>query len=118
MAENGLMQRFSNPKIRKDLPKFEVGNTVQVDYRIAEEDKERVQPFVGVIIAFHRGMNNLNATFTVRKEIREFAVERKFALHSPKIEKITVLKKGVVRRAKLYYMRKLSGKAARLNEKK
>ncbi len=113
-----LLTKFSSQWIRKDLPRFEVGNTVQIDYRIVEEDKERIQPFVGLVIAFHRGFNNLDATFTVRKEVREFAVERKFALHSPRIDKITVLKKGYVRRAKLYYMRKLSGKAARLSEKK
>lgn len=118
MNENNLLVKFSSQKIRKDLQSFEIGNTIQIDYRIVEEDKERIQPFVGLVIALHRGANNLNATFTVRKEIREFAVERTFPLHSPKIEKITILKKGKVRRAKLYYIRKLSGKAARLNEKK
>ena len=118
MSENSLLVKFSKQKLREDLQPFEIGNTIQVDYRIVEEDKERIQPFVGLVIASHRGAKNLNATFTVRKEVREFAVERTFPLHSPKIEKITILKRGKVRRAKLYYMRKLSGKAARLNEKK
>ena len=118
MKYNNLLQEFSKQRIRTDISKFEIGNTIQVDYRILEEDKERIQSFVGLVIAFHRGFKNLNASFTVRKEIREFAVERQFPLHSPKIEKITVLKKGNVRRAALYYMRNLSGKAARLSEKK
>ena len=115
---NPLLQKFSQNLLQKDITKFEIGSTVKVNYRIIEGDKERIQPFVGVVIALHRGFNNLNATFTVRKESRGFAVERKFSLHSPKIESIVVQKRGVVRRAKLYYLRKLSGKASRLSEKK
>lgn len=100
------------------ITKFEVGNIIKINYRIVEGEKERIQPFIGVVISFHRGFNNISATFTVRKEDRGFAVERKFALYSPKIESITILKRGVVRRAKLYYLKKLTGKAARLREKK
>ncbi len=114
---NPILQNFSKKLIREDLLKFEVGNTVQVNYRIVEGEKQRVQPFVGVVIAIHRGFNNLNGTFTVRRENRGFVVERKFPTHSPNIDSIKILKRGVVRRAKLYYLNKLSGKSARLADK-
>ena len=99
------------------MPKIEIGSTVQVNYRIVEGEKQRVQPFVGVVIAIHRGFNNLNGTFTVRRENRGFVVERNFPTHSPNIDSIKILKRGVVRRAKLYYLNKLSGKSARLKDK-
>ncbi len=114
---NQIIKDFSKKLIREDLQKFEIGNTVQVNYRIVEGEKSRVQPFVGVVTAIHRGFNNLNATFSVRRENRGFVVERKFPTHSPNIDSIKILKKGIVRRAKLYYLNKLSGKSARLADK-
>lgn len=101
----------------RELPAFEVGCTVRVFYRIIEGEKERIQPFEGVVIAKHLSPTNLKATFTVRKISAGFGVERIFPLHSPKIDSLKVLKRGVVRRSKLYYLRKLSGKAARIKEK-
>ena len=101
----------------KALPQFDVGCTVRVSYKIKEGDKERIQPFEGVVIAKHAGEKNLRATFTVRKVTQGYGVERVFPLHSPKIENIAVVRKGQVRRAKLYYLRNLFGKAARIKEK-
>ena len=114
---NPILQNFSKKLIREDLPKFGIGNTIQVNYRIVEGEKQRIQPFVGVVIAIHRGFNNLNGTFTVRRENHGFVVERKFPIHSPNINSIKLLKRGVVKRAKLYYLNKLSGKSARLKDK-
>lgn len=102
-------------QLRTDLPEFKAGDTVAVDYRIKEGEKVRVQRFEGVVIA-KRG-SGLNATFTVRKISGGIGVERIFPLHSPNIVKIQRLKEGRVRRAKLYYLRKLTGKAARIKEK-
>ena len=101
----------------RELPKFEVGCTVRVMYRIIEGEKERLQPFEGIVIAKHLGDKNAKATFTVRKVNSGYGVERILPLHSPKIDSLTVLKRGVVRRSKLYYLRKLTGKAARIKEK-
>lgn len=101
----------------KNLPKFEIGCTVRVDYKIKEGEKERVQPFEGIVIAKHFGDNNLKASFTVRKVSQGYGIERVFPLHSPRIENIKVLKHGRVRRAKLYYLRSRFGKAARIKEK-
>lgn len=101
----------------KDVPNIPIGSTVKVNYKIIEGDKERVQPFEGVVIARHLSEKNSKSTFTVRRVNQGYGVERIFPLHSPRIENIQVLKKGIVRRAKLYYLRKLSGKAARLKEK-
>ena len=100
----------------KDLPEFSPGDTISVHIKITEGDKERTQIFKGVVIQ-KRGAG-INATFTVRKISHGVGVERILMLHSPKISKIEVHKKGKVRRAKLYYLRKLKGKAARVKEKK
>ena len=94
-----------------------VGETVKVDYMIVEGDKERVQGFEGVVIAKHLGNHNSKATFTVRRVNQGYAVERVFPLHSPRIQCLRIVKRSKVRRAKLYYLRKLKGKAARLKEK-
>ena len=102
-------------QIRKDLPKFKPGDRVRVHVRVIEGDKERIQPFEGDVINM-RG-NGPNKTFTVRKISSGVGVERIFSFHSPKIAKIDVVKEGKVRRAKLFYLRKLSGKAARIREK-
>ncbi len=101
----------------KDVPSFEVGSTIQVKYKIKEGDKERIQPFEGVVIAKHFGEKNLKATFTVRKVSQGYGIERVFPLHSPRIEDIKVLKRGRVRRAKLYYLRGRFGKSARIKER-
>jgi large subunit ribosomal protein L19 len=103
-------------QIRLDLPPFRVGDTVRVYSRIKEGDKERVQVFKGVVIRRRKG--NTGATFTVRKVSYGVGVEKIFPVHSPTLDKIEVVSKGRVRRARLYYLRKLSGRAARLKEKR
>lgn len=103
-------------QIRLDLPPFRVGDTVRVYSRIKEGDKERVQVFKGAVIRKRKG--NTGATFTVRKVSYGVGVEKIFPLHSPTLDKIEVVSKGRVRRARLYYLRKLSGRAARLKEKR
>ncbi len=103
-------------QMKKDLPDFRAGDTVRVHVRIIEGDKERTQMFEGVVIRRANGRNR--ATFTVRKVSYEIGVERTFPIHSPRIGKIEVVSRGRVRRAKLYYLRKLSGKSARIKAKR
>ncbi len=103
-------------QIRTDLPKFNSGDHIKVHVRVIEGDKERIQPFEGDVISI-RGAG-ANKTFTVRKISSGVGVERIFHFSSPKIAKIDLLKQGNVRRAKLYYLRNLSGKAARIKTKK
>lgn len=103
--------------IREDLPSFRSGDTVNVGVKVVEGSKSRVQNFEGVVIAISSG-GGLDKTFTVRKISNGVGVERIFPLHSPNIDSIKVLKKGKVRRAKLYYLRELKGKAARIKERK
>jgi large subunit ribosomal protein L19 len=100
---------------RDDLPDFQAGDSVNVHYRVREGDKERIQQFEGVVIG--RKGRGANQTFTVRKISNNVGVERIFPLYSPFIAKIDVKKRGKVRRAKLYYLRALRGKAARLRER-
>lgn len=100
---------------RTDYPEFNSGDTVKVHVRVIEGDKERVQPFEGNVINI-RG-NGASKTFTVRKMSGNVGVERIFPMYSPKIAKIELVKSGSVRRAKLFYLRKLSGKAARIKSK-
>src|SRR5688572_28886289 len=107
---------FENGCLRKDLPDFRVGDTVAVHYQILEGDKLRVQVCRGVVIKHHRA--GLNSTFTVRKVSFNVGVERIFMLHSPRIAQIEVTSRGVVRRARLFYLRNLSGKAARVQDEK
>jgi len=102
--------------MRKDLPDFGPGDTVRVFFKVIEGGRERVQPFDGVVIRRQNG--GLRETFTVRLISYGVGVERTFPLHSPRIEKIQVLRRGKVRRAKLFYLRGLSGKAARIRENK
>jgi large subunit ribosomal protein L19 len=114
-----MMDKITNilkEKPRTDLPEFRSGDHIKVYVSIIEGDKERIQPFEGDVISV-RG-NGLNKSFTVRKIASGVGVERIFRFQSPKISKIEVLKKGNVRRAKLYYLRNLSGKAARIKDKK
>lgn len=114
---SNLIDAIEKTQLREDYPKIEPGATVRVNYRIVEGDKERVQPFEGVVIAKHLKDNNPKATFTVRRVNQGYGVERVFPLHSPRIESVKLLKQGVTRRAKLYYLRDRKGKAARLKEK-
>lgn len=99
-----------------EVPQFKAGDTVAVHVKVIEGEKERIQLFTGVCIQRRGG--GINATFTVRKISNGIGVERIFPLHSPRIEKIEVQKVGRVRRAKLYYLRQLEGKAARIKEKR
>jgi len=103
-------------QMRVDIPPFKTGDTVRVHSRIKEGDKERVQVFEGVVIRKRKGTTG--ATFTVRKVSYGVGVEKIFPLHSPTIDKIKIVSKGKVRRARLYYLRKLRGRAARLKEKR
>ncbi len=102
-------------QMKTDIPAFNPGDHIKVHVRVIEGDKERIQPFEGDVISV-RG-EGVNRTFTVRKISSGVGVERIFPLYSPKIAKIEILKKGQVRRAKLYYLRNLSGKAARIKSK-
>ena len=105
----------SSLKEKKDTPQFDIGDTVDVHTRILEGDKERIQIFNGVIIA--RAGSGSRANFTVRRIVQGEGVERKFPLHSPKIAKVEVKRSGVVRRAKLYYLRDRLGKSTKLRER-
>ena len=106
-----------NKKQIKDLPEIKSGYTVRVHQRIKEGDKERIQPYEGIVIAKKHG-KGINAMITVRRVSGGIGVERIFPIHSPKIEKIEILKKAKIRRSKLYYLRNLTGKKARLKNKK
>ena len=107
-----LINAIEASQLRSDIPEFKVGDTVRVHAKIVEWDKERIQVFEGAVISRANGVNR--ATFTVRKISYGVGVERIFPLHSPRIDKIEVVTRGRVRRAKLYYLRELSGKAARI----
>ncbi|MGH7933260.1 MAG: 50S ribosomal protein L19 [Candidatus Binataceae bacterium] len=109
---NSVIQKLEDRGLRKDLPEFRVGDTLRLQVRVVEGEKERIQSFEGIVIKINRGGNR--ATFTVRKVSYGIGVERIFPLHSPRLEKIQVLTRGRVRRARLYYLRELSGKAARV----
>ena len=110
------IKQIEREMMRLDLPSFFPGDTVKVHVKIKEGEKERIQAFQGVVISKRKGM--ANATFTVRKVSYGIGVERIFPLHSPVIDRIEVLTRGQVRRSKVYYLRKLKGKAARLKEKR
>jgi len=109
-----ILQVLDREQMRADIPAFKPGDTVKVHVRIREGDKERVQVFQGVVIRKRKGRTN--ATFTVRKISYGVGVERIFPLHSPMIDKIELVSRGRVRRSRLYYLRKLRGKAARIRE--
>jgi len=103
-------------ELKSDIPDFEAGDTVAVHTKVKEGDKERIQVFEGVVLKKKGG--GMNQTFTVRKISNGVGVERVFPVHSPSIDKIEKVKSGKVRRAKLYYLRNLKGKAARIAEKR
>ncbi|MDQ7815452.1 MAG: 50S ribosomal protein L19 [Melioribacteraceae bacterium] len=103
-------------QVRSDFPVFRAGDHVRVHVRVIEGDKERIQPYEGDVINIRGG--GLNKTFTVRKIASGVGVERIFSFNSPKISKVEMLREGKVRRAKLFYLRELSGKAARIKDKR
>ncbi len=113
--KNAMIEMIENEQMRHDMPDFRAGDTVKVFIRIIEGDKERVQIFQGVVIRRKRGQ--MGASFTVRKMSHGVGVEKTFALHSPRLETVEVVTKGKVRRSRLYYLRNLRGKAARIKEK-
>ena len=118
---SNLLQQFEEEQIaklsaEKDIPDFKAGDTIRVNVRITEGRNERIQAFEGLCIAIRN--RGLNSAYTVRKISHGEGVERVFPLYSPKVESIVVVRRGVVRRAKLYYMRELTGKAARIKEKR
>lgn len=113
---NKYIEGVEAAHLRKDLAKFEIGDTVSVGVRIVEGNKERVQPFIGVVIA-RRG-HGVNETFTVRRIVADEGVERIFLVHSPRIAAIDVKRHGKVRRSKLYYLRERVGKARKLRERR
>jgi large subunit ribosomal protein L19 len=109
-----LVRAVESSQMRTDLPHFRPGDTVRVHVKIKEGEKFRIQVFEGVVIA--QKSNGLSSTFTVRKVSSGYGIERIFPVHTPIIEKMEVMKRGKVRRARLYYLRGLRGKAARLKE--
>ena len=111
-----VIDTIEREQLRSDIPKFKPGDTVRVHVRVVEGDKERIQVFEGVVLRRSGGANR--ETFTVRKVSYGVGVERTFPVHSPRLDRIEVATRGVVRRAKLYYLRKLSGKAARITEER
>ena len=110
-----ILDRIDQEQMRFDMPEFRPGDTVKVHIRIIEGNKERVQVFQGVVIKRKRG--TMNATFTVRKISHGVGVEKTFALHSPRIEKVDMVTPGRVRRSRLFYLRERRGKAARIRER-
>ncbi len=102
---NSVIKKIEDRDLRTDLPVFRVGDTLRLQVKVVEGEKERIQSFEGIVIKMNRGGNR--ATFTVRKISYGIGVERIFPLHSPRIDKIQVLTRGKVRRAKLYYLRQL-----------
>ena len=110
-----IIRAIEQQQIKQDVPEFNIGDNVKVHYRITEGNRERIQVFQGDVIR-RQGASN-RETFTVRKISFSIGVERTFPVHSPKIERIEVVRQGDVRRAKLYYLRKKVGKAAKIKEK-
>ena len=110
-----VLQKIEQEQLRFDHPDFRAGDTVRVHIRIIEGTKERVQVFQGVVIRKRKGA--MDASFTVRKVSHGVGVEKTFAIHNPRIEKIEVVSQGRVRRSRLYYLRSLRGKAARIRER-
>ncbi len=111
-----IIEILEKEQLRKDIPNFAPGDTVKVHAKIVEGNRERIQIFEGVVIA--RSGSGVREMFTVRRISYGVGVERIFPVHSPRVDKIEVVRRGAVRRAKLYYLRKLTGKAARIKEKK
>ncbi|MBU5267823.1 50S ribosomal protein L19 [Virgibacillus proomii] len=111
-----LLEEITKDQLRMDHPDFRAGDTVKVHVKVVEGSRERIQVFEGVVIKRQNG--GISETFTVRKLSYGVGVERTFPVHSPRIDKIEVTRRGSVRRAKLYYLRNLRGKAARIKERR
>ncbi|MGD9506627.1 MAG: 50S ribosomal protein L19 [Syntrophobacteraceae bacterium] len=111
-----VIDNLEKESMRLDIPPFRIGDTVKVHVKIREGEKERIQVFEGVVIRHHRG--GMAATFTVRKVSYGVGVERIFPAHSPQIDHVEILRRGRVRRSRLYYLRDRIGKAARIKEKR
>ena len=111
---NEIIRALEHEQLRSDIPAFRVGDTVRVFVKVVEGSRERLQAFEGTVIARRNG--SVRETFTVRRVSYGIGVERTFPLHSPRVDHIVVLRRGKVRRAKLYYLRNLSGKAAKIKE--
>ena len=109
-----IIEQINNENIKAEVPKFNVGDTVRVSFKVIEGTRERIQAYEGIVIAKRGG--GISETFTVRRISFGVGVERTFPLHSPKVADIKVVKKGAVRRAKLYYLRDRVGKAAKVKE--
>ncbi len=112
---NPIIDELEKPYMEKEIPDVNPGDTVKVFVRIVEGNKERIQAFEGTVIKKHG--SGINKTITVRKIFQGVGVERVFLIHSPRIEKINIIRRGDVKRAKLYYLRERSGKATRIKEK-
>jgi len=115
MSKNSIIEKVEQAQLKTDIPEFSPGDTVVVQVRIQEGDRERLQAFEGVVIG--KRNRGLNSAFTVRKMSHGVGVERTFQTHSHQVESITVKRRGNVRQAKLYYLRDLTGRAARITEK-
>jgi large subunit ribosomal protein L19 len=114
-SKNKIIQELENEQLKQNVPEFSPGDTVVVQVRVIEGDRERLQAYEGVVIGIRN--RGLNSAFTVRKISHGVGVERTFQTHSPQIASIAVKRRGDVRQAKLYYLRNLAGKAARIKEK-
>ena len=111
---NEIIRSIEEAQLKKSVPSFRIGDTVKVEVKVVEGTRERLQAYEGVVIARRNG--SCRETFTVRRNSYGVGVERTFPLHSPRVDSITVTRKGKVRRAKLYYLRERSGKAAKVKE--
>ena len=112
---NEIIRSIESAQLKSDIPQFAVGDTVRVQVKVVEGSRERLQAFEGVVIARRNG--SVRETFTVRRVSYGVGVEKTFPLHSPNVEKVDVIRQGVVRRAKLYYLRDRVGKSAKVKEK-
>lgn len=113
---NEIIRSIEQKQLRTDLPKISIGDTVRVWVKVVEGSRERLQAFEGVVIAMRNG--GVRETFTVRRVSYGIGVERTFPMHSPRVDRVEIIRSGKVRRAKLYYLRNLQGKAAKLKEVK
>lgn len=114
-SKNKIIQELENEQLKQELPEFSPGDTVVVQVKVTEGNRERLQAYEGVVIG--KRNRGLNSAFTVRKISHGIGVERTFQTHSKQVESISVKRRGDVRQAKLYYLRELTGKAARIKEK-
>ncbi len=113
-SSQDMLSKLEKKFLKKDFPTLKIGNTVKIGIRIIEGNKERIQFYEGTIIA--KKNSSINTTITVRKVLQGIGIERIFLIHSPKVDSITVVRSAKIRRAKLYYLRNLKGKASRLKQ--